>query len=146
MNGFGQREKNIVSNKQTIAPNIFISGAILIIFFILLRTLSQVFLKFVALGSGGSNYLALAFDPLFYLCGLLFVGQAAVWLAVLRRFPLSQAYPFTSLVVITMMISGAVFFDESIKLGNILGAMVIMTGVKVIASGYDDNTRKIDHS
>jgi drug/metabolite transporter (DMT)-like permease len=112
--------------------------------FLLITTAIQILFKTVALGPGGSDYLALIQEPLFYLCGALFVLQAAVWLAVLRRLPLSRAYPFTSLTVVIMLISGALFFGESINLGNVLGAVVIMAGVIVIAGGQEkQDTRKV---
>lgn len=107
--------------------------------FLLLTTAIQVAFKTVALGPGGSDYLALIQEPLFYLCGALFVLQAAVWLAVLRRLPLSRAYPFTSLTVVIMLISGALFFGEPISLGNVLGSVVIMAGIIVIAGGQENH-------
>lgn len=113
----------------------FFSGMWLVALFILLRTLNQVLFKQVALGPGGGSYLALLFEPLFYLSSIFFLAQAGVWLAVLRRLPLSRAYPFTSLTVITLLIGGAVFFGEAVTLGNVLGALVIMTGVVVIGGG-----------
>lgn len=112
----------------------FFSPAVgLIILFILLRTLNQILFKQVALGSNGNSYLGLLFNPLFYLAGFVFLAQAATWLAVLRRMSLSYAYPFTSLTVITLLISARFFFNENITLGNILGAIVIMVGVSLMA-------------
>ncbi len=116
---------------------VLLSGAWLLILFIVLRTLSQVLFKQVALGPGGANYLALLLDPLFYLTGFLFLAQAVTWLAVLRRLPLSSAYSITSLTVITLLVSGAFFFGESIAMSNVLGALVIMAGVAVIAGGSE---------
>jgi drug/metabolite transporter (DMT)-like permease len=105
----------------------------LITLFLLINTIIQIMLKTIALGPGGSDYMILILEPSFYFCGLLFIVQTVLWLAVLRRLPLSRAYPFTSLSVITMIISGSIFFGESITLGNMLGAVVITTGVIVIA-------------
>lgn len=116
---------------------IFSSGITLILFFIVLRTLSQILLKIVALGPGGIDFFDLFVDPLFYVAGFIFLAQAIVWLLVLKRMALSIAYPFTSLTIITMLISGMLFFEESITLGNILGAGIIMTGIIVIAGGQE---------
>ena len=110
----------------------------LIILFIFLRTLNQVLFKHIALGPGGKSYSTLLFDPLFYLAGFVFLSQAATWLAVLRRMSLSYAYPFTSVTVITLLVSGRVFFNESITLGNVLGAIVIMVGVFLMAVRFKD--------
>ena len=105
----------------------------LIILFIFLRTLNQILFKHIALGPSGRSYSALLFDPLFYIAGFVFLSQAATWLAVLRRMSLSYAYPFTSVTVITLLISARFFFNENITLGNILGAIVIMVGVSLMA-------------
>jgi|WetSurMetagenome_2_1015567.scaffolds.fasta_scaffold462664_2 drug/metabolite transporter (DMT)-like permease len=120
------------------AKTAFFSGIWLLILFIVLRTMNQIMFKYVALGPGGSNYFALLFDPVFYLAGFVFWAQAIVWIAVLRRMVLSRAYPFTGLTVITLLISGAYFFGDSITLGNVLGALVIVAGVAIIAGGNEE--------
>lgn len=117
---------------------VMIKGYFFIAIFLLVNTANQIMFKTVALGPGGSNYFTLVFEPLFYLCGILFVAQAAAWLAVLRRLSLSHAYPFTSMTVITLLVSGAIFFGESISLGNLFGAVLIMAGVVVIAGGNNE--------
>jgi len=118
--------------------NSFLKGYLFIGVFLLLNTANQIVFKAVALGPGGSDYFALVFEPLFYLCGIFFVMQAVVWLVVLRCLPLSQAYPFTSLTVVTLLASGVIFFGESVTLGHIFGTILIMTGVAVIASGNNE--------
>lgn len=112
-----------------------LAGYFLIAVFLVINTANQVLFKTLALGPGGGDYAALVLEPLFYFCGILFIGQAAAWLAVLKRLPLSHAYPFTSLTIIALLVSGALFFGESITLGNVLGTFLIMAGVAVIASG-----------
>ena len=107
----------------------------LIFIFLLVNTSIQIIFKTIALGPGGTSYFALMREPLFYFCGLLFFIQALIWIAVLKRMPLSKAYPFTSLAVITMILSGYIFFEESVSLGNIVGGLIIVIGVIVIA-GY----------
>jgi drug/metabolite transporter (DMT)-like permease len=116
-----------------------LSGVFLVIIFIFLRTLTQIMFKNLALGPGGSSYVTLLFDPLFYLIGVMFLGQAAVWLMVLKRLPLSTAYPFTSVTVVTLLISGALFFGETITTGNVLGSLLIMAGVVIIAGDKKKN-------
>lgn len=103
--------------------------------------LIQILFKHVALGPGGSSYLALARVPIFYLCLALFMAQTAAWLAVLRRMPLSRAYPFTSLTVVTVLFSGAVIFGEAITMGHILGTLVIMGGIVTIASDQSNQPK-----
>lgn len=113
-------------------------NCLLIAIFILINAAIQIMFKTVALGPGGTSHLALFFEPLFYLCGMLFALQAAVWLAVLRRMPLSRAYPYTSLSMITLLICAAFFFGEAITLGNLLGALIIMAGIIIITGGRNE--------
>lgn len=103
-----------------------------LIFFIIFSSVIHTLFKYIALGPGGKSYLFLIFDPLFYLCGLLFVAQAISWLGVLKRLSLSKAYPYTSINLIILLICGFIFFDENISLGNFLGALVIVVGVVII--------------
>lgn len=119
------------------AKTVFFPATWLIILYIVLRTLIQIVFKHIALGPSGTNYFVLIFDPLFYLAGFIFFVQAVIWLMVLKRLPLSVAYPFTSLTVITLLISGALFFGETITIGNVLGTMLIMSGVAVIVGGQN---------
>jgi len=109
------------------------SGFMLVSAFVTLQTVNHVLFKMVALGPGGGSYFELFFDPLFYLCGFIFFSQFVVWLMVLKHYPLSLAYPFTSATLITIIASGALFFNESVTLGNVIGAMLIIIGVVVIS-------------
>lgn len=102
--------------------------------FIMLRTLNQVLFKQVAIGPAGSNYITLFVTPLFYAAAASFFAQAAVWILVLKRFDLSVAYPYTGITLITIMLSGAIFYSETITFGNILGALIIICGIWVIAN------------
>lgn len=125
---------------------IFLSGLWLLALFIVLRTLNQILFKHVALGPGGADYFALLLDPLFYVACSIFFAQAVVWLMVLKRLALSVAYPFTSVTFITILASGAMFFGESITLGNVLGATIIMVGVVVIAGdNHEECAESVDN-
>ena len=114
----------------------YISGLRLIIAFILIRTLNQILFKKVAMGPGGISYIDLLSDYLFYISIFVFFAQAVIWISALKYLPLSFAYPFTSLTFITILISGMLFFGESITLGNLIGASVIMIGVALIARDH----------
>ena len=115
-----------------------ISGYLFLMFFLIVSTGIQILFKHIALGPGGKCYLYLLLDPLFSLCVLLFLAQTTLWLSVLKRLPLSKAYPYTSLTLVTLLISGALFFKEHISWGNVLGALIIMTGV-VVLTGARNN-------
>lgn len=119
-------------------------SAWLIILFIALRTINQIFFKKLALGPGGVSYFALSAEPLFCLTCMMFFAQVVVWQFVLKKFTLSFVYPLTSLTFITIMISGTIFWDESLTFANVLGAFIIILGVTVLAQDKTlaDETRQ----
>ena len=122
-----------------VRQSVHFPGLLMIVLFVLLQTLNHVLFKIVALGPGGASYLELFFDPLFYVSGLVFFFQFIVWIMVLRHYPLSFAYPLTSTTLIAIIASGAFFFNESVTLGNLIGAVLIIIGVIVISG------EKINH-
>lgn len=72
--------------------------------------------------------------PAFYVLSLFFLFlQALVWQQALRRYPLSFAYPFMSLVYFILLFSSALFFQEGITGANILGLILISLGITVLA-------------
>jgi len=67
------------------------------------------------------------------LCGFFFYGFSAIlWLFVLKRFPLSIAYPSLSLTYILVLFISAVYFGESLSLLKFLGVFLIFGGVVLI--------------
>jgi len=57
---------------------------------------------------------------------------AFFWQKVLKRFDLSVAYANTGMYVVWTMAWAALFFGESIRLNNLLGAAVVILGVGVL--------------
>lgn len=100
--------------------------------FILLRTCTQVLLKGLAIDLDDYGPFELMASPLPYLCGALFLGQLVVWFGVLRTTPLSIAYPFTSLTVITILLCGVILFGDPLDIGHIAGAAIIMLGLFIL--------------
>ncbi len=73
---------------------------------------------------------------------LLFLGgsvavlgvYAVLWQIILKRIPLSTAYPFRSLgIVYGLVIAGGVF-GETVSLQNIIGAAMVIVGVLIIST------------
>ncbi len=91
-------------------------------------------LKTLALDLNGGSAMQLLMSPIFYLCGVLFLGQIVSWIAVLRVTPLSIAYPITSLTVITILLSGVFLFHDPLDLGHIAGSLVIMFGISILTT------------
>ena len=71
---------------------------------------------------------------LFIIGGLsLYVIGTFFWLVLLSRLDLSFLYPFGALQYIFIFIISYFFLGESIKLGRIIGVLVILAGIYIIS-------------
>ena len=67
---------------------------------------------------------------LFYGIALFLMGvYALLWQQMLKKIPLNIAYANKSVTLIWAMIWGVVIFKEAISFMNIIGAVVVLTGV-----------------
>ena len=77
----------------------------------------------------------------FYLLSLIFlVLQAIAWQLTLIIYPLSYAYPFTSLVNFVILILSAILFQEQITLCNVLGLILISFGILILSRNFGEDT------
>jgi multidrug transporter EmrE-like cation transporter len=58
---------------------------------------------------------------------------ALLWQQVLRRIELSTAYMFKGTTLIFTMLFAALLFGESITIPNILGSVIIITGITLLS-------------
>ena len=79
-------------------------------------------------------------EPLSWPYLLWFIGAvgiigayAVLWQQVLRRVELSTAYMFKGTTLIFTMLIAALFFGESITVMNIIGSVIIVTGITLLA-------------
>ncbi len=109
-------------------------GFLLILSSILLQALSGVFSKYAAMMAGGIS-VAVILNAFFLLSLVCLAAQAIVWQQALKRFPLSYAYPFLSLVNFAVLLMAYAFFGEPITATNVAGIAVITAGVSVLSQG-----------
>jgi drug/metabolite transporter (DMT)-like permease len=108
-----------------------------ILFSILFGASAAMFSKKAALLGKGEGLLASLFTP-WYAGALVFLGlQACVWIMALRYFPLSFAYPFTSLLRGLTLFGAWFFFHEQVHTHEILGILIIMVGIAVIGMNIE---------
>lgn len=70
------------------------------------------------------------------LAGLALYGIGTVlWLGVLSRTELSQAYPFVGLGFVLTALFGRVFFGDTLSASRLLGTMLVIGGVVLVARG-----------
>lgn len=55
------------------------------------------------------------------------------WMLALKQLPLSTAYPFTASSFILILVCAALFFDEPITAGKLLGTALVVSGIAVLA-------------
>lgn len=68
------------------------------------------------------------------IAGLLLYGLGAIlWLIVLARLDVTQAYPFVGLGFIFTMVLGYLILAEPVGLQRVLGTLLITTGVILVA-------------
>lgn len=66
-------------------------------------------------------------------CGISFLAASLLWIYMIKRFPLSIAYPLGSLTYVFGMVAAIIFFHESIPATRWLGALLIVLGCCLIA-------------
>jgi multidrug transporter EmrE-like cation transporter len=90
-------------------------------------------LGFLTLGQGAAKVGAMTGQGEWYLvsyAALLLRGL--VWIVVLRRFPLSLAYPMMSLGYLSVLILSVLVFSEPVPRGAWVGIPLILLGVGLI--------------
>jgi multidrug transporter EmrE-like cation transporter len=67
------------------------------------------------------------------LLGLAMAFAASLsWMLALTRLPLSAAYPFTALALVTVVASSAWLFGEPVSTLRLLGLLVICAGIVLV--------------
>lgn len=64
----------------------------------------------------------------FLLVGLLMGGATILWCYILKNYPLSAAYPLTSLSYVFGMLLGMFFLQETIPFTRWIGVFLILAG------------------
>lgn len=69
----------------------------------------------------------------FAACGLCFGASSILWMYIVKRYPLSVAYPMISLSYVFGMLAALFFFHESVSMTKWMGVALIMAGCCLIA-------------
>lgn len=89
-----------------------------------------------AMASSGSAVIAVAASNMFVWLGLALYGLSVVlWLGVLARIDVGQAYPFVGLAFLLTMAFGVAFLGESWNVYRVMGTALIIAGVALVARG-----------
>lgn len=98
----------------------------------------QVFLKFglarmLPFGWNRQFWASALLNWQFAMSGLTFGASSLLWMHIIKRYPLSVAYPMISLSYVFGMIAAMVFFHEQVSPVKWLGILFIMIGCCLIA-------------
>ena len=100
---------------------------VLLHLFLMVYSLSGVCSKKAA----GTRFLSGEFI-LYYGTVILLLGVYAIcWQQVIKRLPLTTAYSNKAITLVWGIIWGVVFFNESVTIGKIVGAVIVIIGVIV---------------
>ncbi len=100
-----------------------------------LNTGAQILLRAAALrGASPTEPLTLLKSPLFLIALAAYALSVLVWLAVLRKLPLSVAMPFMALVYVAVPIAAWFAFRDPISLRTLGGTVLIIAGIVVVAA------------
>ena len=88
--------------------------------------------------AAGESFLSFKFC-LYYAIIIVLLGFYAIgWQQIIKRLPLTTAFANKAVTVVWGIIWGAVFFHESITVGKIIGAALVITGVVIYARADED--------
>lgn len=105
---------------------------------LMLYSMSGIFSKMAA----QEEFLSLRFC-LFYGTIILLLGlYAASWQQIIKRLPLTTAFANKAVSVVWGIIWGFLFFHESITIGKVIGAFIVISGVVMYA--YADEEDEYD--
>lgn len=72
---------------------------------------------------------------LYYAIIILLLGFYAIgWQQIIKRLPLTTAFANKAVTVVWGIIWGAVFFQEKVTIGKVIGAILVILGVVVYAN------------
>lgn len=93
------------------------------------QSAAAVFAKQAALMIDDFSLFVVGMNP-FYLAMLVCLGfHAFAWQVALRKYPLSFAYFIMSMLPISILLISHFIFHEKVSFGNIIGCLIIVTGL-----------------
>lgn len=96
----------------------------------LLYSLIMLYMKSISTFAIGS----FAFLAAYFLLVVFLFVYALIWQQVIKWFPISKAYSHRGVIIIWTLIWSYLFFGETIKWNNLLGALIIISGIIVVSS------------
>lgn len=98
----------------------------------------QVFLKFALqrmqpFGWTWAFWRSVFLNWQFAVCGLFFGSSSVLWMFIVKRYPLSVAYPMISLSYVFGLLAAILFFHEEVSATKWAGVALIIAGCCLVA-------------
>ena len=100
---------------------------------VLLRSLNQILMKETALILNDS-FAVLFSTVLPVSIVIILMLRAFAWQKALENFPLSFAYPFSSLALLLLLLIGYMFYGEAISFIDLISMIFIMLGIFIMSN------------
>ncbi len=110
-----------------------------IVLSVFFQSASLVLIKIAATRLDNYSFNNIVHNYWYLLSFLALIFQALCWQVVLRKFELSFAYCFLSLVYLVLLICSYLIFNEPVSINNIIGVFTIGIGVIIYSLSYKDN-------
>lgn len=85
--------------------------------------------------AAGKEFLSFEFCLFYGVVLLILAVYAALWQQVLKSVPLNIAYANKAIALVWGMLWGVIFFNETISISNIVGAVIVLSGVLLMVTG-----------
>lgn len=83
--------------------------------------------------AAGQPFLSPRFCLYYSVIVILLGGYALAWQQIIKRMPLTIAFSNKAVTVVWGMVWGAIWFQEQITLGKVLGGALVVLGVVIFA-------------
>ena len=94
--------------------------------------------------AAGTEWISLPFF-IFYGAVLVLLGIYALgWQQVIKRMPLTTAYANRAITIVWGIFWGCILFGETITLGKIVGAAIIICGILLFVQADKKDAGKVD--
>ncbi|MFD1885683.1 hypothetical protein [Paenibacillus wenxiniae] len=115
---------------QLVVKESYFRHGVTIFLCIMCQALSILFSKIASTTT--HDIFSLIFNGFYILSISMLVIQAFFWQKVLQNHSISDVYPLMTLVNIVLLILDCIFFNNTIKINEVLGSLIIILGIVII--------------
>ncbi len=120
-------------------------------FLLLFDTLAQVSFKLAGNASAPAALdvawiVRLFCEPWVYFAVLGYLGSFVSYMTLLQHAPIGPAFAASHLEVVTVLLFSVIFFKESLNAWQIVGAVLVITGIIVLAMAEEEAEHLESHA